>query len=62
MLIGAGEEKPALLHAQGALKAGATLAELLGVCETATIVGGMAAFSRAVDIVYQLLDIDNESL
>lgn len=52
LLIGAGADGPARLHAQGALKAGATVAELFGVCETAAITGGMPAFSRAVEAVY----------
>lgn len=51
MLIGAGEDGPARLHAEGAIKAGATVSELFGVCETAAVVGGMPAFSRAVDVV-----------
>lgn len=55
LLIGAGEEMPAALHARGALKAGATAAELWGVCETAAITGGMPAFSRALRIVDEAL-------
>jgi 4-carboxymuconolactone decarboxylase len=55
MLIGAGETEPARLHARGALRAGANAAELFGVCETAAIVGGMPAFSRAVKVVFDVL-------
>jgi 4-carboxymuconolactone decarboxylase len=55
MLIGAGETEPARLHVKGALRAGATAAELFGVCETAAIVGGMPAFSRAVKVVFDVL-------
>lgn len=55
MLIGAGETAPARLHCDGALKAGASVAELFGVCETAAIVGGMPAFSRAINIVFEAL-------
>lgn len=55
LLIGAGADGPARLHAQGALRAGATAAELFGVCETAAITGGMPAFSRAVECVYAAL-------
>lgn len=58
MLIGAGEAEPAQLHARGALRAGANVAELFGVCETAAIVGGMPAFSRAVKAVFDVLQND----
>ncbi|MFA5974016.1 MAG: carboxymuconolactone decarboxylase family protein [Lentimicrobiaceae bacterium] len=56
MLVAIGEVEPARLHVRGALKAGATPGDLYGVCETAAIVGGMPAFSLAVDIVYEALD------
>lgn len=56
LLIGAKEDKPALFHAHGALKAGATVRELFGVCETAAITGGMPAFTRAVQLVYQAIN------
>lgn len=56
MLLAIGSTEPARLHAQGALKAGASPRDLYGVCETAAIVGGMPAFSRAVDVVYQALE------
>jgi 4-carboxymuconolactone decarboxylase len=55
MLIGAKETEPAHLHARGALLAGANVAELFGVCETAAIVGGMPTFSRAVEVVFDVL-------
>jgi 4-carboxymuconolactone decarboxylase len=56
MLIAIGEVDPARLHVRGALRAGATSGDLYGVCETAAIVGGMPAFSLAVDLVYEALD------
>lgn len=56
MLVAIGEVEPARLHVRGALKAGATPGDLYGVCETAAIVGGMPAFSLAVDLVYEALD------
>lgn len=59
MLIAIGEVVPARLHVRGALRAGATPGDLYGVCETAAIVGGMPAFSFAVDLVYEALD-ENE--
>jgi len=55
MLIAEGEVEPAKLHVRGALRAGATPGDLYGVCETAAIVGGMPAFSIAVDLVYDAL-------
>lgn len=55
LLIGAGQQAPAELHARGALRAGATVAELFGVCETAAITGGMPAFTMAVDAVLTAL-------
>lgn len=61
MLIGSGETEPARFHCDGALKAGANVAELFGVCETAAIVGGMPAFSRAVNIVSEALAKTDES-
>ncbi len=56
MLVAIGEVEPARLHVRGALRAGATPGDLYGVCETAAIVGGMPAFSIAVDLVYEALD------
>lgn len=56
LLIGSMQEKPALLHAIGALKAGATKEELFGVCQTATITGGMPAFSLAIKCMYKAIN------
>lgn len=54
LLIGAGEDQPAALHAGAALRAGASIKELFGVAETAAITGGMPAFSRAVRIISEV--------
>ncbi len=51
LLIGAGHEGPASIHARGALHNGATNTDLYGVCTTAAVTGGMPAYSRCVDIV-----------
>ena len=56
LLIGGMHKEPAKLHAKGALKAGATVKELFGVCETAAITGGMPAFSLAVDCVFEAIE------
>lgn len=55
LLIGANHSKPALYHAKGALKAGATVREMFGICETAAITGGMPAFTLATEVLYQAL-------
>lgn len=55
MLLALGQTDAAQLHVRGALKAGAEPGELYGICETAAIVGGMPAFSRGVEIVYDAL-------
>lgn len=56
LLIGGMHKEPAKLHSKGALKAGATVKELFGVCETAAITGGMPAFSLAVDCVFEAME------
>ncbi|MHB1756172.1 MAG: carboxymuconolactone decarboxylase family protein [Leptospirillum sp.] len=55
MLLAQGNRDAAILHVRGALKAGATPAELYGVCETGAIVGGMPVYSLAVDLVHEVL-------
>ncbi|TAL84793.1 MAG: carboxymuconolactone decarboxylase family protein [Rhodanobacter sp.] len=55
MLLVLGHREPARLHAQAAVKAGASATELHGVCETAAIVGGMPAFSLGVQVVTDAL-------
>ena len=51
MLLPVGHREAARLHATGALKAGASIRDLMGVCETAAIVGGMPAFSLGISVV-----------
>jgi 4-carboxymuconolactone decarboxylase len=55
MLIALREAEPARLHAQGALRAGASISDLLGVCETAAVVCGMPGLSLAVEVVTDIL-------
>jgi 4-carboxymuconolactone decarboxylase len=57
-LLVLGREEPARLHTQGALHAGATLADLVGVAESALITGGMPAYALGMEIVFELLDTD----
>jgi 4-carboxymuconolactone decarboxylase len=53
-LLVLGQEGPARLHAAAALRQGATMAELLGVAETAFITGGVPAFSLGVRVLDEL--------
>lgn len=55
MLIARNEVAAATLHIRAAHKAGATLAELHGVAETAAVVCGMPGYSLAVDLIKPLL-------
>ena len=54
MLIASGEKAAAHLHAAAALKAGATLADLQGVAETAAVVCGIPKFGLAIEIISSL--------
>lgn len=54
-LIALGRGGPARLHARGALRAGATLADLVGVAETSLVTAGMPAYATAIEIVAELL-------
>lgn len=47
---------PAELHAKAALKAGATLEELMGVAETSLITSGMPSYAAGIDIIHTLLN------
>lgn len=55
-LLALGLSGPARLHARGALRAGATLADLVGVAETAMITAGMPAYSLGIEIIAELVD------
>lgn len=47
-------------HARSAMRSGATVGDLLGVCETAAVVLGMPAYSRGVDVLADLLASEEE--
>ncbi|WP_329196012.1 MULTISPECIES: carboxymuconolactone decarboxylase family protein [unclassified Streptomyces] len=53
-LLSLGREHPARIHAQGALHAGATLADLIGVAETALITSGVPAYVLGAEIIVDL--------
>lgn len=50
-LVALGREGPARLHARGALRAGATVAALVGVAETSLVTAGMPAYGLAIEII-----------
>lgn len=53
-LIALGRAGPARLHARGALRAGAGLADLVGVAETSLVTSGMPAYALAIEIIAEL--------
>lgn len=60
-LLALGQRGPATLHATGALQAGSSFAELLGVAETALITAGMPAYHLGVSILADLTDTDHST-
>lgn len=54
-LLALGEGSPAISHAGAAYKAGASIAELLGVAELALITSGMPAYALGVEIISNLI-------
>ncbi|MGG8409013.1 carboxymuconolactone decarboxylase family protein [Streptomyces sp. 12297] len=57
-LLSLGRDHPARLHARGALHAGAAVADLIGVAETALITSGVPAYALGTEIVAELLADD----
>ncbi|MGF1426097.1 carboxymuconolactone decarboxylase family protein [Kitasatospora sp. LaBMicrA B282] len=60
-LLALGRPAPARIHARGALHAGAGLAELVGVAETALITAGAPAYALGIEIVTELLAAAEEA-
>jgi 4-carboxymuconolactone decarboxylase len=54
-LLALGRPGPARIHARGALHAGAGLAELAGVAETALVTSGAPAYALGIEIIGELL-------
>ncbi|MFI9273461.1 carboxymuconolactone decarboxylase family protein [Kitasatospora sp. NPDC052896] len=54
-LLALGRPGPARIHARGALHAGADLADLVGVAETALVTAGAPAYALGIEIVAELL-------
>lgn len=61
-LVALGHTGPARLHARGAVRAGASVADLVGVAETSLVTAGMPAYSLAVSIVAELAEQDQAAL
>jgi alkylhydroperoxidase/carboxymuconolactone decarboxylase family protein YurZ len=61
-LLALGRSKPARLHARGALHAGANLADLVGVAESALITAGAPAYALGIEIVNELLTADGDGV
>ncbi|GAA3083804.1 hypothetical protein GCM10020000_82580 [Streptomyces olivoverticillatus] len=53
-LLALGRAHPARLHAQGALHAGAGIADLIGVTETSLITSGVPAYALGMEIIAEL--------
>ncbi|MFJ8160256.1 carboxymuconolactone decarboxylase family protein [Streptomyces sp. NPDC096136] len=53
-LLALGRAHPARIHARGALHAGATIADLVGVAETALITAGVPAYALGTEIIAEL--------
>jgi 4-carboxymuconolactone decarboxylase len=58
-LLALGRAEPARIHARGALHAGAGLADLVGVAETALITTGAPAYALGIEIVAELLPAES---
>ncbi|MFJ9772626.1 carboxymuconolactone decarboxylase family protein [Kitasatospora sp. NPDC101157] len=58
-LLALGRAEPARIHARGALHAGAGIADLIGVAETALITSGAPAYPLGIEIIVELLQDDD---
>ena len=58
-LVALGEGGPAREHARAARRAGASLAQLLGVVELALITSGMPAYGLGVEILTEMAGEDS---
>lgn len=56
-LVALGQDGPARLHARGALRAGASLADLVGVAETSLVTSGMPAYALCIEIIAEIIAI-----
>ncbi|QKW30506.1 carboxymuconolactone decarboxylase family protein [Streptomyces seoulensis] len=58
-LLALGRTGPARIHARGALHAGAGVADLIGVAETALITAGVPAYALGTEIVAGILSTED---
>ncbi len=54
-LLALGRSDPARIHARGALHAGATTADLIGVAESAVLTAGVPAYALGIEIIAELI-------
>ncbi|MFE3223556.1 carboxymuconolactone decarboxylase family protein [Nocardia sp. NPDC059228] len=54
-LLALGRSEPARIHARGALHAGATTGDLIGVAETAVLTAGVPAYALGIEIIAELI-------
>lgn len=59
-LLTLGRADPARLHARGALHAGASVADLVGVAETALITSGVPAYALGIEIIAEFLPAEED--
>ena len=55
-LVALGRQHPASIHAGAALRAGASIDDLLAVAETALITSGVPGYGLAIEIIAKLAD------
>ncbi|MFD5511708.1 carboxymuconolactone decarboxylase family protein [Streptomyces sp. NPDC127051] len=53
-LLALGRADPARIHARGALHAGADVADLIGVAETALLTAGVPAYALGIETIVEL--------
>ncbi|MYT22264.1 carboxymuconolactone decarboxylase family protein [Streptomyces sp. SID7760] len=61
-LLALGRADPARIHARGALHAGAQVADLIGVAETALITAGVPAYALGIETIVELLRTEAAAL
>ncbi|ROQ88843.1 4-carboxymuconolactone decarboxylase [Streptomyces sp. 2132.2] len=57
-LLALGRAEPARIHARGALHAGAGIADLIGVAETALLTAGVPAYALGIETIVELTEAD----
>ncbi|MFE5768620.1 carboxymuconolactone decarboxylase family protein [Streptomyces sp. NPDC056485] len=60
-LLALGRADPARIHARGALHAGADVADLIGVAETALITAGVPAYALGIETIAGLVEAETEA-